>query len=131
MLQWPNPRPLANGIGQSGTFGGEIGGENVVHVTAMVHHKYNACFSVELGKLMIISKTQAHSVNTMHNLARNEICRFKIHQRVEGGNNLTGDLLYLEHQHRARYPSLCRQLIHQFQRLIVMAESIYQYVAPG
>ena len=88
--QWKHPGPFAHCIRQTNLIGRQVGHQQVIHVTAMVHDKNNGRFDVYRLQLFGISSTDLDPINKPRDFPCQPVADAEINQRIERRNDFPG-----------------------------------------
>ena len=131
LLQRPDAGPLADGVRERGAVRGEIGGQHVVHVGAVIHHEDDGRVRRDPGKARVVDVADPDAEERLRDALRHPVAEPEVEIRVERRHDLGRVLARLRGGDLARHAlrlgvGRCR-LLH----LRVVDEDVDERAAAG
>ena len=129
--QRPDARPFAHRVGQRGLVGGEVAGEHVVHVGAVVHDEHHRGVGLDARQVLGVDVPQPHAVQQLRHALADPVADAEVQVGVERRHGLAGvaldALVAVRSGMRCPWSELLRRLLH----LRVGQQAVDQRLAAG
>ena len=126
VAQAPRPRPLTDGVGQRGAFGGEVRGDDVVHVAAVVHDEHHRGLLGDRVQPGVVGVADAHAVEETRQCLASPVADAEVHVGVERRHDLACVALHLIECHFTRHAARVGKRLRRLLHLVVEDQAVDQ-----
>ena len=114
--EWPDARPFAHRVGKRGLVRGQIAGQHVIHVGAVVHDEHHGGVLRHAAQALGVDVADAHAVQALRDLAPDPVADAEVQVSVEGRHDLARVALdggeHGDDRHAVRLGELVDGLLH-------------------